>query len=836
MSGQQRFQIVSLGKTLRGRPVAQVVQEAARTFSIAPQQAQKLLLRGWVIRDQLSSKQVLEYRAQLQQVGLKVEVHPAGKFDNQELLAKMQFAAKRRARQEGVAPPAAAEAQQRKPAAAKQAGGGKPRGQEHKPRAQEQLEGLFSGQPSAVRETAAERAQLVLGVALASLVPGLFLILALLCIYAGLRALWNIPQAILAGELGIFTLLGTLLSLGLIAFFALLLPWPFFFSSRRYAAQLESSTIPLRRDQAPGLFLLLKVLSEKTGLPQAQQISVYAGAEVVAESPNLRAQLRRELHLKLGLGAACSLPGGEWLALAARSLGIYHSKLSAAAAWLVLRSARRLQLMQWALENERTPLAPAGSGGVLVRPLHAALAKCGQVLIPLLDKLLDWHRALTGPAARQLEKRADAWAAQIVGSDHFSAFAENWHRLVHVELITAEISREASLVGQRLADTPGAIAWQLRNLDTETRGNIELAMAQQSDPWEPGQAADLDRIAAAEDLELPPLLVQTDFSAQKLFVDFAQLCADTSAAAADSACRAVDNLQLLSVSREVEQSQQVLAEYFNRVLPRRFLPLQLPQSEELRALDLQAAIDWLRGKLVDLRELEQDCDKLRMRGAAIQLGAALLRAQLPVDPHKFHLTGATPAAADESVKDNRVRLEELLQQRRQIFSVFYLRITLVVQRMEGAAQRQGREALARLAGFNALSARIGKLDNYGDLFGLMIDRLHLDKSQRELIGKYLSLAGQELRALGTEIAQSAALRGLDLPQALETRAGGAEFPALPRDRQGMVDLLQAAELKCKNASAVVCESYRVQLAQLLQLCLERERALKVRPLRLVGSV
>ncbi|MGL6160909.1 hypothetical protein [Microbulbifer sp.] len=828
MSGQQMFQIVSAGKTLRAKSSAQVLQDAAAAFSVPLPQARRLLVRGWVIKDQLSSKQVLEYRARLQQVGVRVEVHPAGKFDNRALLAKLQFAEKRceqkpktdtdnrteKKAQVARLPPIAAGT---KPATAANS------------KARTQLESLFGDLPAAPGESSADRAQLALGTLLAALVPGVFVLFAALCVYSAARALWQIPQALIAGELSAFGLMGSLLSLGLIALAALLL-WPFF-AAGRFAAESEAAPLPLSRDGAPALHLLLRVLTEKTGLPQVSHLSVSAGAEVVAEPApgDIKAQ---QLPLRLGLGAVRALSGNELLALVARALGGYKGKLRGTTAWLVRDIARRLQWMQWALENERSAVSPGGQVAPPLKPLHRVLTLGGRAAIPLVDKLHDLHRSLTGPTARLLERQGDAWAAQVIGSEAFASFADKWHQLVHAELVVAEVNREASLAGQRLTNYPDAIAWTLRNLDRETRSNIELAMAQASDSWDWTQAADNERVAWAEELSLAPL-VQQDFSVQKLFADFGALCSSVSAAIAAEDSRAVDNIRLLCASKESDQARQVMAEYFNQLPPRRFLPLELPANGELQAMGLQQAIDWLRGKLVELREQERRLEELQLREATMQLGAALVRAQVKIEPEAFFLSGSTPAAADKSLRDNRARREELERQQREIFNVFYLRIIRTLESMPTAEQRDPQSRLEQLSAYRPLAARLEKLDAYGDIFGLMIDRLSLDGSQRELLQKFYALAAGELRALCEAAGNSAALCESGMPQMLEERIGASRLPELPADRQRLRDALQALELKCKNAGATVCEHYRIQLAQLLQPCLERELALKVKPLRLI---
>lgn len=837
MSGQEKFQVVSAGKTLRAGAPEAVLQEAATAFSIPMSQARRLLVKGWVIKDQLSSKQVLEYRARLQKIGLRVEVFPAGKYDNQALLARMRFAQKRRARSQATGGADATQAEvaekvQPTPSAARRPpkAAGSPQQKGAGGRARAQLEALFGDGEVTLRETVLERGQLLLGMVSAALVPGLFVLLLCICGYGAVRALWRIPQGIMAGDLGLGILLGVSLALLIVGFVAALLLWPYFAPRQ----PVPAGSVPLKLGDAKGLYLLLEVLAEKTGLPGPAQISLTAGVDLVSE-PALADIRQQRLPLNLGLGAVASLSGNELLALAARALGIYRGKLRGVTAWLVLDSARRLQAMQWALENEHSAISASGGAPAPLKPLHAVLATCGKAAVPLVDRLYEWHKTLAGPTARLLQRQGDAWVAQLLGSESFAPFAEKWHRLVHAELVAAEINREASVAGQRLRDYPAAVRWMLDNLDGETRSNIELAMAQPGDPWDGVQAADNERIAWAEDLALQPLL-QRDFSVQKLFDDPDAQAALVGAAVAAEDTRPVDNMQLLRASKESEQALQLMGEYFNQLPPRSLLPLEMPAAEDMQPLDLQGTIDWLRGKLVELRELAQRCDKLLTRGAAMQLGAGLIRLQGKVQAQEYFLSGSTPAAADESVRDNRLQREEAQGQIRQIFRVFYLRIQRAVEAMPGGAQRSARQSLERLSAYTPLAPRLRRLDNYGDILGLMIDRLSLDGGQRELVQKYFSLAAQELEGIFSAIESSAVLRQLGLDAALWERVGRAPLPELPQQRRGVMDALQAMELKCKNASAAIGEHYRTRLAQLLELCLKQERAMKVKPLRLLRNM
>lgn len=834
MPGQEMFQVVSAGKTLRSKPPVEVVQEAVRRFSIPAAQAKRLLLKGWVIKDGLTPKQVVEYQTRLQKIGLRVEVFPAGKFDNRGLVAKLEFAQKRRARSAttgeiavkaapSASAPATPDSGTKEPAKAVE--------REAAGRARAQVEALFADIDADIREPLAERLRLLFGALAASLVPGLFVLLAALCGYAALRALWRLPASIVAGEFGPLVVVGCATSLLLTGFVAVLLLWPFF-AAGRFDPAAGRGSVPLKRSDARGLYLLLEVLAQKTGLPAPVQLSLHAGAEVVAEPVGPGDLLARRLSLKLGLGAICSLSGREFAALVARAAGIYCGRLRGFTALLVLGGARRLQLMQWALENGRTAVAPQGEVSAILRPLHRVLAACGSAVVPVVDRLLDLHRGLTASSARRLEYRGDTCAARLLGSDGFARFAEKWQQLVHAELLVAEINREAAIAGQRLADYPEAIRWTLQSLDDETRSNIELAMAQTSDAWDSAQAADNERVARVEDQQLPALIEQ-EFSAQKLIERLPEWRQSASAAIAGGAGQPVDNHQLLEISKEAEQSLQVLGEYFNQVPLQGLLPLELPTGEELAGMDLQAAVDWLRGKLVEVREMQQGLGDLRSRGAAIQLGGNLIRIQARIQPRDYFLSGATPAAADESARDSRARCEELQSQLEQVFRVFYLRAVRAVESMPGGDREAAQREMAHLDAYRALGPHLDKLDHYAAVLGLMIDGLDLDAAQRELVQKFYALAAKELQRAIAAVDSSATLRKLGLAEALEQRVGGAEAPELPTERQGVQDALQAMELRCKSAGAAIGEHYHIQLAQLLQRCLQREKQMDIRPLRLV---
>ena len=873
MSGKQKFQIVSAGKVLRARKPAEVLAEMSEAFSISSEQARKLLLKGWVIKDELSPGQVVQYRTRLQQIGLKIEVHPAGTFDNRALLSRMQYAKKRRDRKIASAqvsgsdvatatPPAVSSQEpqvpltpqeQRAPkqplpvhqAAAKKSnlkpvplpavqtpetekGGG---------RARQQLDSLFvRAEKFGPGSSAGDVLGQITGIALAGLVPLMFAGLAALCIYQGAIALWKIPAAVISGEFGPTTLLGSGISLLLLMLFAVLFIWPYY-RSGRVLSQWSSTAVSVKQSDAPGLFLLLQVLQRKTGLPQPEKLEVTSGADVSCYSGSLRGQMRGEVTLSLGLAAARSLGGGEVLALIVRSLSFHHGKLRSLASWLVLEPGRRLEEMQDALENEQSPLSsrePGETKGLL----HTFLASCGLALVPVVERLHAFQRLTSRRLAAQLQRHGDTWAASITGSDGFALFAEHWQQLVHADLVTGEINREAQLLDKRLRDYPAAVHWLFENLDAETRSGIEAAMGENSDLWNPLEPACYERVDQVQQLGLPSALQRKDFTMAGLFADFSALAAGLSKLGIADRCRAIDNHLLMAASEETEQARQVLAEFFNRAVPRDLLPLAGPVNEEWRALDLQGTIDWLRSRLVDLQDLEQRRNILLLQSAKIQLGAALIRqnpkqASGGLDIRKYHLSGLTLAAVDESRRDNRARLEECQQQRSRILAMFYQRIEKSLEGLDAAGQNRARALYRQLKAFASLEQPLSALEGYGDLVSEMVEQLTADRIAPELVQKYMTLAAGQVAKLQEAVEKQGEVLGGELQERLAAFSGAEPMQASEHLREN-VNLLQALELRCKNIGAVVLDCYHRTLAGLLQIVLEEERRLKVRPLRLAA--
>ncbi len=895
---QDRFQIISAGKTLRSKPPKEVLQQLVAAFSISAEQARKLFLKGWVIKDQLTAGQVVQFRTQLQQLGLKIEVHPAGTFDNRAILARLKFARQRQERKaQPVATPNAQDPEnssvnpvdhkasatkptleavpstpaafspqkrfrtgktkspgklsQAETASSQQSG---PGNAVHESKPQDgalraQLRALFHPEPNPGAPTLSARMALMGQLLPAATVPAGFIALMALCLYQLAGALWALPAAVLDGEFGAATLLGSGVTVLLVGFCGVLVLHPYLFPRRSHlsagvAGDLDA--VRLTKREAPGFFLLLEVMGETCGISVAGKqkgprnltsVNGIVTTEVLVTAGGDIRVLREPFSppkLSLGLSAVAALDGGDVLALMARAMCNHRGRWLRAAQAIAIGTSERLQWMQDALERDQTICGTDAEVTAMLKPLHRLLAICGRPLVPVIDRLQVAHQRLSGPLAERLEAQADSAAGQMIGSDAFHGFAERWNRLVHADLVCGEINREAQALGKRLANVPLAVRWLYNNMDAQTLKGIDAAMAEETDCWSQGEPAGHQRIGAVEERQLRPQLQRQDFSLQKLFTDFVELSARVSRVGHDDSCRPVDNRALLETDKNSEAAQQVLTRYFNRAIPRDFLHLHPPRNEELKELDLQASIDWLRGRLVDLQDLEQRIAQLQLKGARLQIGAALVRANVRVDPRSYGLSGTTPAATDESRQDNRVRVKECLQQRQQLHSMFYQRIERAMASMPGPDRSKAQEAIAHLRKFDALSEPLAALNRYSDVVCELIERAPEQELPAPLLQKYPQLISQQIRQIEEVVkARRVPLSAVQLEKL--TSCGQGETAIPPSARSGDVTgALQALELRGKSASAAVMDAYQAKLAQLLALCLTEEERLKVKPLRLAS--
>ncbi|WP_444913531.1 hypothetical protein [Microbulbifer sp. TRSA007] len=846
MAGQDLYQVVSTGRTLHAKEPGPVIRDVAKLFSISEPQARRLLLKGWVIKDRLVSDQALEFCTSLQKIGLRVEVCPAGRFDNRELIAKIKVAQRRKAQVNAASVDAPdksragtdpfvpvsqktleADEPQKVVSSTPAAGNPviKPEG------SRDSVERYLSDAGRLQADSVTSQGKAVWGVVKAVIVPSIFWLVLFACVFSSGYALWQIPMAVWQGELTWVGVSLSILTVLLALLVGLLFVWPFFCLSSR----LRDSSEPrqLLPSEGKEALKLINSLVDKLGLPKISQVFVSADSHILSQ-PGFFQVFRQNLPLTVGLASVASLNGKEVLALVGRGLAFYRGRLLGALGWLTYGTVQRLELMQWAFENERSVVSPDNAPGALAAPFHRMLVTGGYILLPILQRLEALHCRLTAGSAVMLQERADGIAAQIIGSDALADFARKWHRLVHADLLVTEINREAQALGRSCANIPDAVRWMQENLDVDTCDVVEAAMTQARDPWDIQQAIDSECVAVLIEREFVGQ-VRSAIPLQSMFVDFAGLATAVTSEVAGKDCEMIENRLLLSSSKESEESAEVLDEYFNRLAPLALMPLRRPSSAEMQALDLQGTIDWLRSKLVELRDLRGRREDLQIRVFTMQLGAALIRGKIPFTAEDFCLKGASLAGAQEQIAVKRAELEESHKQLQQIYGVFYQRLCLSLVTMPTDQRQTARNQLRHLAAYDSLAPHLDRLAGYSHSLAIFAQHLSPELNERELLQKYTALSLREIDAIVAAVESSALLKEQGVAAAINLKAQEEPFRQLPQGRQEVLDSLQVMESRCKHIRAAILEHYHIQLAALLSQCLEREKQLQLKPLRLLKA-
>ncbi|GAA5524510.1 hypothetical protein Maes01_01067 [Microbulbifer aestuariivivens] len=842
MIGKELFQIVSTGTTLHEKPAAEVVATAAKLLKVPTSQAQRLLLKGWVIKDQLSRAKVVEYRARLEQIGLKIAVYPAGKFDNRALLARLNATGRKSPR--GNAGPAGESttegavklAQTVKLDPHSNLPGGQQQRSTSERQALEQLQALFAD-TELPGQSFASSLRILPGAMAAAIVPGAFLLLAILLFSLVINIAWELSASLLAsGAIAAGSIGAAAVALLAIALVAGLTVVPFFrvkncVSSASGQSTAEEARRPLNRQDAPQLFLLLEALSSRACLPEVDRILVSRGAGITG-SAVLGDVWRQRTTLLVGLSAVRACSGRELIALLARAMSFYSGRGWGLVSYLVFGTAQRLRALESTFEGGRV-LDVADRSSPVFAGLDKLLGHGAKPLAAMVSRMLTLHRRLAAGAADLLQKRADRQMAIIIGSDGFSQFTEKWWQLDHSAQIAAEANRGACLVNQRLADFPAGVAWLMGHLDAQTRESLELAMTHRADPWALSAPADINRIAEVEFLSVKPMM-RGNFSTEKLFRNLSALSAELSSGEGLGA-QPVGHRQLLAATREMEEAMPVLREYFNRIVPLRMLSMGSPVSGSLAALDLQGCIDWLRGELLELGETQARLAELENRAARMQLGRMLLKAKLPVDAQEYLLSGATVSAADKTLRDNEARLDNLQQQVRAVHSVFALRIKAACKSMPRDMATVVNRHIKTLGEFETLASRLENIDSYVALLAQARQRLPgISRAAHPVAERLVDLARGEWMGLLADLNRCPRLAQGGVINQLQKRVGSIAEGKLPRAAKAQEVMLRQLQTQLKVASAEFLAQYRVVLAKVLGPCLEVERARGVRPLRLLA--
>lgn len=564
---------------------------------------------------------------------------------------------------------------------------------------------------------------------------------------------------------------------------------------------------------APGLNLLVSVLADRADLVVPAEIRMVNGSRVFCER-------------KAGSGVRS---GDICLYVGAAFLGVATGKefCTAVAAALAPWSGRVRPVLAAALQHRN------GQTGRQTELWQRLAAVDGRTCDAM---------------ATSLHRYQGAIAAQVAGAEVLAAMPAKFAMLKRCESDILEENAQHLGEGRLYANLPQAVLTRFNKKWQQPAAKDALLNGTDDSGIAWLDAAIQGKAVSGKEKNGESLLL-ADFAPARLVSDFAGLCAALTLAEyrAQGVYREgldlVDHQQMARGDAQLDKARKILDVFFNKETPERFLLMDLPSDADMRSMGLQPAIDWLRNKLVDLRELERLHAKERSVAELRRLGRRLLLAQISIDPAAFRLRSIVPDEARELALDSTRNTDELGIQIEKIHRMFFLRIWRALALESGETRARGERLVKLVRAYGLLEKSEARLGDFGRT-ALLMARVAEGGIAKDDVKAMLGLADKQARAVQYEIGQMIQV-GARLP--ILTRGSHQNLAGLLSEQndqlkamsqalspKSMGGFLRDLSGRCEAVRAIVWKQYSLALAELAGLCMGVEKAHGIKPLRLVS--
>jgi Zn-dependent protease with chaperone function len=427
---------------------------------------------------------------------------------------------------------------------------------------------------------------------------------------------------------------------GAVVIFFLLKP---LFSKPAVSEQLR----PLRKEEAPLLFALVRRVAAAVGAPAPDRIHV--DCQVNASAGRNRHEGRKQLVLTVGLPLVAGLSLRELAGVLAHEFGHFGQGAGTRLSGRIRQMNFWFARLVYERDSFDQALAEARAEGNVVA-LFAGLGTLGVWIgRGVLWVLMHVGHAISCIFMRQMEYDADRYEIALAGSASFAGTARKLAVLNYAtELVFGEL-HEAWREGRLGDDLPQLIASKSEALPEETRAALEQhALAAQTALFDT-HPSDRQRIARAEKAALPGVF-DLDAPASVVFADFSGICRQmTLDYYEDAIGPEVGDTTLVSASELMEHRERLDAEgeavdrYFPVLMPRsRPFALgcaRVPEPTQPKALlarleQLHAAVQERFEPIVEVYRRHRQQDD---RQVDAEPADALVEAGLRPDAEAFHL-------------------------------------------------------------------------------------------------------------------------------------------------------------------------------------------------------
>lgn len=387
---------------------------------------------------------------------------------------------------------------------------------EHK----EDFEKLLTGEFVASEISASYRKSLLWALAASFIAPLIYFSMLFTVVYAGLKYASFLSDNL--QHLGFFiSLLVIIVPYFMIIIVAIFLTRPLFISSE------PPEYFEMYRKDAPALFNLIDVMSEKLSVPFPEQICLDTNINASAGAMYGYSCLRQgKLRLTIGLPLLLGLNVRQFSGILAHEFGHFSQPIAMRVYYVINRinfwfyhRAYRPDKLDKLLEqwSEKADLPITGTLSILGAKIALKLTR---LILKILYKA---NLRFTQSMSRQMEYDADCYESQFVGSNQFEQTSIDIRKLSYAAEIVDKMNQKSWSEKKLLANIPSAIVHFASKLDKTVDECIKQDMQEgETSPWD-SHPADNDRIQHIIERNEPGIFT-IEFPAKSLVKSINKLC------------------------------------------------------------------------------------------------------------------------------------------------------------------------------------------------------------------------------------------------------------------------------------------------------------------------
>ncbi|GDY25535.1 hypothetical protein AHAT_14250 [Agarivorans sp. Toyoura001] len=779
-----KYELVSLGAQNGNNRDNYVVAKLCKALDITPAAAQKYLLEGNVLKENLSLSLAKSLAEVFSEHGLQVELREMAISDAELAKAKSHTETTK---------------------------------QNTTPKLKADFIKLLSGEFPRSSVSREYRIGMVCTLLISMIAPVIYLAMLL-----GLISFSVFYFSVLVSNIGDFSNGIAIQALLVVPYFivAVLI---LFLLKPLFATYQQPKRYRLQAKRAPALFNLVYVMCDKLSVPRPSEICLDTEVNASAGGLDGLMSLRNgELRLTIGLPLLTGMNMRQLSGILAHEFGHFAQAQAMQTRYIVQTTnnwfySRAYHADEWDLRLEKWA---AQEHMPLVMHIGIIAAKFSIRLTRFIfSGLFKLNFRLTQYMSRAMEFDADSYESRFVGSDQFENTAIELRKLALAAQKVSDTNKLAWNDNKLLANIPLAIANLAAQTSKTQLSKIEQQIQRgESSPWD-SHPADIDRITFVTERNDKGIF-KSELPASLLITDIETLCESVSAFSYTSqgikqpSNYMVSNDTLIENEQQKQQSGEYLKLFFGDMYSGRFF--NLSTLVESKPQGLADCIEQINTRYAHVATQEQNYFKQLDTLRESSLLKIYYEANLPVEPKDFDLPANNRVDVANLITESKAAIKQHQNEFKHFDKLLYHRIFLSRALMSAQQSARLDSLLSALQGMAKLDPIINNLECFHFILDTLVnlDDQWQDKIHSRLLGQ-ANLCALESNRLAIE-AKNVSLpdpKYPNLAEFIEGWSGGVlEFsPTTPPSQYMYI---------CEQSYKAARYKHYWLCAELSQLCME----------------